>query len=76
MLLSGGKQYGAVSEKENKAALMFVKLLGVAAILYGGLSVFQAGMESGRYCVRIDGMAEFDRDAPSCKAIIYNVERL
>ena len=26
-------------KKENKAALMFVKLLGVAAILYGGLSV-------------------------------------
>ena len=25
-------------KKENKAALMFVKLLGVAAILYGGLS--------------------------------------
>ena len=22
------------------------------------------------------GMVEFDRDAPSCKAIIYNVERL
>ena len=28
-------------KKENKAALMFVKLLGVAAILYGGLSVSQ-----------------------------------
>lgn len=28
-------------KKENKAALMFVKLLGAAAILYGGLSVSQ-----------------------------------
>lgn len=28
-------------KKENKAAIMFVKILGVAAIIYGGLSVSQ-----------------------------------